>query len=497
MVNSSVSAIIYLLRTLLGFVSRSFFIHYLGVNFLGLNGLFTNVLSFLSLAELGIGFTIVYELYSPLATGDTETTKSLMLVYRKAYTIIGIVVGVAGICLVPFLSLIIHGTSGISNVYQYYLLFLSNSVVSYFFTYKRSLLNADQKNYITVVNDFVFYSASVVLQILFLVLYQDYSIFLIIQVLTTLASNIYISSVVNKQYPYIREKNVKPLSKAVSTELKKNILGNMSTQIGSIIVLGSDNILLSAFVGLSAVGIYSNYTLITNAVKSIVQQATSSIISSVGNLVAKKDNLKIFSVFQEYWFINSSASFLTSTITFALINGFISVWIGPKYLLPRKTVCLIATYLIVLMYQGSTRTFISAYGLFWQQRWKPIFEAGTNLGFSLFFLQVFHLGLDGVLLGTICSSIFVNAWYEPYIAFKFGFHQSLYMYFLRTLLFYMKYSVAIAVLWIVQLHLFVDSLMSFVRFTFVSVILVGVLYLLLFSWEKEFRSAFNRFKRMI
>jgi len=157
MLNSSVSSLIYLFRTILGFVSRTFFIKLLGIEILGLNGLFTNVLSFLSLTELGIGTSIVVELYKPIAFNNRESIKSLMRLYKRAYDAIGLAVGLIGIAIMPILPYVMKDYTVTPVVYLYYVLFLANSVVSYFFTYKRSMLNANQANYVTVINDFGFY----------------------------------------------------------------------------------------------------------------------------------------------------------------------------------------------------------------------------------------------------------------------------------------------------------------------------------------------------
>lgn len=490
--NSSISAFIYLLRLILGFISRTYFIHLLGVEILGLNGLFTNILSFLSLAELGIGTSIVFELYKPIASGDKETIKSLMKLYKKAYDFIGVIIAVVGICILPVLPIIIKNGNVSSSTYIYYILFLGNSVISYFFTYKRSLLNADQKNYITVINDFIFYMIGILLQILILILFKSYFWYLVIQILVTLISNIWISVIVNKRYPYILEKTVKEIDPKIKKELGKNVIGNLSSQIGSVVVLGSDNILLSSFIGLTVVGLYSNYTLITNAVKGVLQQATNSVVPSVGNMIVQVTREKAYNTFKLYLFVNSSVSYITGVGVFAVINNFIRIWIGKNFLLPYMTVLLIALNLTVLMYQGAARTFISGYGLFWSQRWKPIFEAAVNIIFSLIFLLYFHLGVNGVLLGTMFSSILVIMWFEPYVLFKYGFKRSVYEYVFFTILFYLKFILSVIVITVIGRFFIVNNLTSFLIFSVVQIIVLMLLYFILFGFNSEFKELFKR-----
>lgn len=490
-INSTVSAGSYLLKILLSFFLRTYFIHLLGVNILGLNGLFTNILSFLSLAELGIGTSIVYELYQPIATGDKESVKSLMKLYKKAYEFIGVMIAIIGTLVAIFLPLMIKDGNVTTQVYLYYFLFLANSVVSYFFTYKRSLLNANQMYYKTIINDFIFYIVGALLQLVVLVQFQSYIGYLLIQIGVTLFSNISISYIVNKAYPFLSEKNVKKVDATVLQELKKNIVGNISSQIGSVVVLGSDNILLSSFVGLSVVGIYSNYTMITNAVKGVMQQVTGSIIPSVGNLIVSENSKRIIEFFGTYLFINSSISFVSGVSLYALINNFVKLWVGSSFVLSNFTVVLIAVYLTVLMYQGAVRTFISGYGLFWKQRWKPIFEACTNLLLSILFLLEFKLGINGVLLATIFSSILVVMWYEPYLLFKYGFKASVFDYFKTTIIFYLKFGLSIIIVQlstnVINTLFTVTNFIEFIKFSTIQLLVVFTLYILLFGFNFRMR----------
>ena len=187
--NSSISTLVFFLKLIMQFVVRTFFIRYLGVTYLGLNGLFTNVLSILSLAELGIGTSIVYSMYKPIAVGDKEEINALMDLYKKAYHFIGVGVAVIGVSIIPLFPYI-SGDYSISNQFiLYYLLYLSNSVLSYFFTYKRSLLIAHQRTYIVNLNDFIFLLLSNVFQIYLLIHYKSFSLYLIVQLVFTLLGN--------------------------------------------------------------------------------------------------------------------------------------------------------------------------------------------------------------------------------------------------------------------------------------------------------------------
>lgn len=423
--NSGISTLIYVLRLVIQFVARSFFIRYLGEVYLGLNGLFTNILSLLSVAELGIGTSIIFALYKPLAVQDHEQVKSLMRLYKRAYEAIGLAIAAVGLAIMPFLKLIVNKDQHFENLYLIFLLFLANSVVSYFFTYKRSLITADQKAYIVSLNDFLFLVVTNVFQIVFLILTSNFIVYLIIQIISTIASNITISIIADRRYPYIKEKDVQKLDAGSVKEIKRNVIGNVSSKIGGQIVMGTDNILISAFVNLSAVGLYSNYTLIVNAIQNVCTQITNSITASIGNYAAERDAQSSYVLFKRHFFINHTLVFFTTTMLLTMINPFITWWVGGKYNLTFLTVVLIVANYAIQVYRNTGFAFIESFGLFWYQRTKAFIEAAINLSVSLILLGWFKLGINGVLLGTIVSSFGFVIWYEAYVVFKHAFHRNL------------------------------------------------------------------------
>lgn len=423
--NSGISTLIYVLRLVIQFVARSFFIRYLGEVYLGLNGLFTNILSLLSVAELGIGTSIIFALYKPLAIQDHEQVKSLMRLYKRAYEAIGVAIAVVGLAIMPFLKFIVNNDQNFSNLYLIFLLFLANSVVSYFFTYKRSLITADQKAYIVSLNDFLFLLVTNVFQIIFLILTSNFIIYLIIQIISTIASNVTISLIADRRYPYIKDKNVRKLDDTTVKQIKRNVIGNVSSKVGGQIVMGTDNILISAFVNLSAVGLYSNYTLIVNAVQNVCTQITNSVTASIGNYAAERDAESSYALFKRHFFINHTLVFFTTTMLLTMINPFITWWVGAKYNLPFLTVMLIVANYAIQVYRNSGFAFIESFGLFWYQRTKAFIEAAINLSVSLILLGLFKLGINGVLLGTIVSSFGFVIWYEAYVVFRYAFHKNL------------------------------------------------------------------------
>ncbi|HFX3738638.1 TPA: lipopolysaccharide biosynthesis protein [Enterococcus faecium] len=487
LINSSVSATIYIFNILIKFISRSVFIYFLGAEYLGLNGLFTNILSMLSLAELGIGTSIVYSLFSPIAKGDESKINSLMHLYKKIYTFIGLAIGVLGIMLVPLLPYMIGDARYIKNIYVIYFLFLLNSVSSYFFTYNRSLLIADQKSYIPVLYDFLCNCFVTIFQFISLYFYQNYIIFLCIQILGTITANVLLTFKVKKYYPYLRKFKSYSLDNETKETLKRNTIGNLSSKIGSVVVNGTDNIFISSFVGISTVGIYSNYILIVNSIRGLCGQITNSITSSIGNVAVDKDDHLSIKVFERHNFVNFTLTYYSSIILIATINPFIDFWVGPKYKLSPITVFFIILNFVILMMRNSSIVFIEAFGLAWQQRWKSVIEAVLNIVFSFFFLLVFKLGINGVLFATTVSSLMTVCWIEPYVVYKYGLHSSIYNYIKIISKQLVTLAIAATIIFFVITGRFSSNLTGILLYATTSFLVGTIIYLLVYFKSPELR----------
>ncbi|MCP8850485.1 transporter [Latilactobacillus curvatus] len=425
--NSIVSSSVQVLNIVLKFIVQTVFIHQLGAEYLGINGLFVNILSILSFAELGIGTAITFSLYKPLAVHDENGIAAVMNFFKKAYNLIGLFVAVLGIIIIPLLPYLIKNTAiSMSNIQIIYLLYLTNSVVSYFFTYKRSLLIADQKGYISVFNQLIFSVIQIVFQVIALIYLRSYLTYLLIQILCTILSNVFISFKVNKTYSYLAKYKNTKITKNEAAVIKKNTIGMMGSKVGGIVVSSTDNLIISGFVGVFWVGLYSNYFLIVNSVGLVLTQLVTSISSSIGNLIVlEKDDKKKEDIYFQHNYINLILILFSASLLMTLLNPFIKVWIGDKYLLSTFTVVTIVVNFIVTQIRQTAITFITSFGLFSKIGVKSIFEALFNLIFSLTYVLIFKLGVSGVLLGTISSNILINVWYEPYIVYKFGFNRKI------------------------------------------------------------------------
>lgn len=414
---------------LISFFTRIVFVRILSSEYLGLNGLFTNILSILSFAELGIGSAITYSLYKPLAEKNQKMILALMRVFKQTYTVIGIIIAILGVGFTPFLELLIKDIPNIPYIQSIYLMFVINSVISYFFSYKRSLLIADQRKYIDTIYHYSFYFGLNIAQILILLITHNYMLFLFLQVINTLLLNIFLVDKVNKIYPFIKTKARERLDAQDKKTLMQNIKAMVFHKIGDIAVLGTDNLLISKYVGVIAVGLYSNYLLLISALNSVYGLIFQAITASVGNLVVTDTKEKVEYVFRSIELIGFWIYAFSSICFFNLFNPFIRIWLGEEYLFPMPLVLLIVINFYLTGMRKSVITFRDAMGLYWYDRYKPLFESGINLIVSVILVQ--QIGVIGVFIGTATSTLSTCFWVEPYVLYKRGFNRAVLPYFER------------------------------------------------------------------
>lgn len=431
--NGSVAGITFLLTTLVAFCVRTVFLHNLGDRYLGLNSVFTSILQALSLTDLGMEAAFSFVLYKHIANNDKRNIIKIVRNFKKIYEIIGLLILGLGLAIIPFLSTII-GDQGkhLENVLTIYLLFLANSVGSYFFTYNRTLLNSDQRSYIIALVSFCVNLVGNSFQILSLIIFKSPVVFALIMLLTTIVSNIIINIQVRKYYPFLFKRFKKDelkIDRETKAILFKNSMGGLSNKIGSMIVFASDNILISMFVNLATVGLYANYTMITNNVSSLINRIVQPMVASIGNMKERKPE-KVNDFFAWFNFVIFSIALIVIPQLFILLRPFILWWLGDKFVLSQDITFLIVLNLLLQLFRLPALTFIDAYGLQWIQRWKSIIESSMNILFSFVFLLVFNLGLRGIILGTILSTLLTVSWYEPYIVLKYGINGNMFRYFI-------------------------------------------------------------------
>lgn len=414
------------INTILSFVNRSIFLSILGITYTSLNGLFMNILAVLSLAELGVGDAIIFSLYKPVAEGNKSKIKSLMKLYKKAYVYIGLVVGVVGILIIPFINYLVSEDKRVNNLILIYVLFLINSVISYFYAYKKSIILANQQAYINNIYTTGFNLLKSVLQIIFLIATKSFIIYLIIQIICTFLTNLFISKKADKLYKYLNEE-----AEDLKTDESKNIFENIKSltiyKIGGIFLNSTDNIIITKFVGLDWVGYIANYNLIITSVNMILSQIFGGITASVGNLIATESDEKKYFMFRVINLINFWLFGFSSIAMLILSNDFINLWIGKDYILNRSVLIILIFNFYLLGMQNSIWVFRGATGMFKETKFIILITASLNIILSIFLSQMY--GVSGVFLSTIISRLLTNVWYEPYILFKKYLHVSSKKYF--------------------------------------------------------------------
>jgi len=427
-----------LILAALKFASRRVFVFTLGKAYLGLNGLFSDILSALSLAELGFGVSITYSLYRPVAQGDTELIKSLVRLYRRVYRTVGAAVLAAGLALSPFLNFFVKEMPGdIPSIPLIYALTVVNTGISYFWSYKSTLLFVYQKKYIDATVRTVVALFATGAQIAVLLLTRNFFLYLLVQILCGLLPNILASRRAERMYPYLREDRRSYPDRETAREIFRNVRALFIHKAAGMMVYSVDSILISALVSLGTAGIYSNYKLICTNVGGVVDRLYDAVSASIGNLVATEGDEdrrhRVFSMLSFSAFLLYSACAVAMLVLF---EPFILLCFGGDYLLPRRTVLLLLAQFYITGMRTVIQKFRGAMGLFWYDRYKALAEVAVNLVFSLVLARRF--GLDGILAATVLDLLLIPFWVDPLVLFRYGWRerrgQRLAGYFLRYLL---------------------------------------------------------------
>ena len=436
----------------LNFIVRMIFVRYLTEEYLGINGLFSNILTILSLAELGIGGSIGYSLYKPVAECNFPEIAALMRLYRSAYTIIGLTIGGLGVLIIPLLPVLIHEATSIPDVTVIYLFCLLNTVVSYFSAYKRSLFIADQQERILSKYKLYFSFLKAIGQCLILVLTRDFLAYLSVQLLCTVVENLYISYRADRAYPFLIEFKHEKLP----TDKLKDIVGNVKAltiyKVGSTVLDGTDNIILSAFVGLAWVGKLSNYTLIIGSVSMILSQVMSALTASTGNYIAKESSEYHERLLRRITFFSFCLYGMCSVCLVCLSSPFVRLVFGSNYILDKTAVIVLVLNFYIFGMMNAIWTFRSTMGLFVHGKYRPLVSAVINVLVSVFL--VLRIGPTGVLLGTTITRFTTNVWYDPHIVYKHGLKKAPHSYYLLWAKYLFITIIALFIASILTTHLF-------------------------------------------
>lgn len=418
------------LTILLNFVVRTIFIYCLNEAYLSVNGLYSNILTVLSLAELGFGSAMVYRMYAPVAVKDYQKTAALLQFYKKIYIIIGVVIFLLGLCVIPFMDYIIKDKPDISGLTLYYILFLFNTTISYWFaSYKASVLYADQKEYIKTNVQNAMSILQSALQIVLLLIFRKYLLYLLVQLGCNIILNLYVAHLVDKRYPQIREYRDARLTSDERGQIKKDAEALVLSRFGHVVLNGTDNIIISAVVGVLWVGRLSNYTLICDSVTSVLCQITAAITGSLGNFFATEDKHAGYALFKKVEFLNFWLYGFSFIALVTLLDPFVQIWAGGRFVLGLPISIAIAINFFVAGYMNTLWVFRSTLGLFKQGKFRPILVAILNIVLSIVLGRLW--GVFGVLFATFLSRAAISLWYDPLILHRYGFEVSCKPFFAR------------------------------------------------------------------
>ncbi len=410
------------------FVMRTVMIYLMGVQYLGLNSLFTSILQVLNLAELGVGSAMVYSMYKPIAIDDETRICALMKLYRMYYRVIGLVIAIIGAFLTPFIpKLIKSDVPPDINIYILYILNLAVTVLSYWlFAYKNCLLDAHQRTDVTSKVTLVTNTVQYALQILVLVLFKNYYAYVIVALFTQAMTNIVIAMVVTKMFPDYR-----PNGKLESSEIKtinRRIRDLFTAKLGGTITNSADTIVISAFLGLTTLAVYQNYYFIMNAVCGFITVLFSSITAGIGNSLVTETIEKNYKDFKVFSFIICYILCICCCCFIGLYQPFIRLWVGNKYILDYRFVILFCVLFYCLELAMLWASIKDAAGLWHSDRFRPLVGASVNLILNIVLVQ--YCGLYGIILSTVLSYIFISMPWLIHNLFSLVYKKPLYSYIL-------------------------------------------------------------------
>lgn len=473
------------------FISRIVFIKVLGKLYLGVNGLLSNVLGILALSELGIGTAISFSLYKPLLNKENEEINSLMKFYKKAYHIISLIVLILGLVILPFLPHFIKDTKGINNLNIIYLIFLVNMVIGYLFSYKRTLIIADQKNY-KIMPILIFYNfLTTVLQILSLLLFKNYIIYLLMQTICIILENITVNSYIDKEYPFLDTNNAKKLSDVKLKKIKKDVKSLMFHKVGSYAVTSTDNLIISKYIGVITVGIYSNYSLIINTIASIIYVFINNMTSSFGNLIANGDDSKSYQVFKEVSYLYFIMYAISFVCFLNLMNPFIELVFGKDFLLSNLVVIVLIINFYLMGMTNIMDIVKSSAGIYNEDKYVSLLQAFINIVISI--VLAIKLEILGVFIGTFISTL-LPLIVKPIIVYKKVFKVAPINYF-KTLLYQIFLIFLSSIISYFSLkYITLSPVLNIVVRLIISVLIPSIVIYIFTKNSVEYQSALNRLK---
>lgn len=491
LINSISNIVIYFLSMIPIFIVRKVFLSQLGDTLLSVNSLFSDIVGMLSIFELGIGTAIIFSLYKPFASNDRIKIKGYLTYYQKFYRRVGWTILGIGVIIAPFIPYFFDNNISIPNVSIYFILYLSNTVLSYFFTYKTCLLQVAQEGYKVTLSTTISKFVISIIQIFFLYYYQNYYLYLITEIVINAIYYVAINYYINKKYDWLSQTKGF-IERSEEKKLIKNIKAMFMHKIGSLVINSTDSLVIANFVSLISVGKFKSYRMVIAAVETITWKGMNGVVASIGNLIAEEDEDNVYQVHQRLFFLNFwVVSFIVISL-FNTLDQFIVLWLGKEQLLDSLTVIIILLNCYFSLMRSSVESFKEGAGVYYEDRYAPLAESIINLVSSIILVKL--IGLPGVFLGTMISNLSVVFWVKPMVVYQHVFKKPVIQYF-KT---YFKYGLIGIIPLILTIYLTAPfksshTISAFSLNIFINVIVINGVYLIIFWKNKEF----DYFKRIL
>lgn len=481
---------------LIPFVLRTVLIHKLGVEYLGLNNLFTSILQVLNVTELGFNSAIVFSMYKPIAQKDEKTINALMNFYKKVYRVIGVIILIIGIAIMPFLKYLINGSypSDI-NIYILYLIYLFNTVITYFlFAYKNVLLVAHQRSDLSNNVNTAVFIIQYIFQIIILCVYKNYYLYIIVNTFTVIANNIICARIAKKKYPQYKSEG--KLEKSEIKNLSKRIYGLIVQRICVTTRNSLDSIFISAFLGLEVVAIYGNYYSIMAAIISLMGIVTSSITAGIGNSIVTESVDKNYNDMNKFNFIYMWISGVCTVCLLCLYQPFMQLWMGEEYMFPFSVVICLCIYFYALKIGVIRGAYSDAAGLWWETRHRAIIESILNIILNFILGKIW--GIYGIILATLISLLIVNFGYGSQIVFKYYFKgKKVQEYFKSNALYALNTFIVCVITYAICLLLPEYGILSIIGKAIICAIVPNIYYLIVYVKKPIFKEVIRFIKGMV
>lgn len=453
--NTFVSSVTQVSSIIIQYVCRIVFVRVFAQEYVGINGIFTNILQMLSLAELGFGSAISYSLYKPISDNNFELIKTLLKFFKNTFYVISVSIFLLGLLISFNLDFFINDVPDIAHIQLIFMLYVVNISFSYLGTYKTTLINASQQAYVCNLVEFVFKILLNILQIVILLVTHNFIFYVAMQGIVTIMKNIIYINIANYKYPFLKDKSVQKMPKRELKLIATNVKAMFLHKIGWVAVDATDNILISKLIDLSMVARYSNYVLITQSISLVLNQIFNSIVASVGNLGVTETNEKKQEILYKLFFFSFVIYCIISAGVLNVSSDFVELCFGKKYSLGTSLVIIISLNFFLNGMRKPAETFLVALGLFNRNRYAAIFEAVINLFLSVILAK--YIGMIGILIGTTFSTLLIPFWVAPCVVVK-GIEGSLKKYFGRCL----EYIVIYAVIGIITFYITRDICTSLI-----------------------------------